>query len=304
MHVLPSEHVFFIVRVQPADQGTYTCRASNDAGEIQANATLSVLEVPSFVRPMEHRQVVAGETAVLDCMASGSPAPRLTWTKDGAPLLATERHFYTAGQQLLIIVQTTPADAGSYECQLSNVLGEERGSATLTVLPGPSFGLDDDSTYAIIIIAVVSGVVVTSLVWVIIIYHARKRSLRQLRARAATAAFAAGADRQLSPPPPRAVAVYASGAAASLLERRASSVQLYTGDDGSEHSSGKDSGQGGHDEATLEAVVAVADSDDEGVGGNAAAGAAAARAYDVSGGAGAGGRPREPADCGTAPLVH
>lgn len=133
-----------------------------------------------------------------------------------------------------------------------------------------SLGLDDDSTYAIIIIAVVSGVVVTSLVWVIIIYQARKRSLRQLRARAAAAAGgAAGSDRQL-PAAPQAVAVYA----APLRDRRASSVQLYTaGDDGSEHSSGKDSGQGGHDElaggeAGLPLVVAVAaDSDDEGVGG-------------------------------------
>ena len=131
--------------------------------------------------------------------------------------------------------------------------------------------MDDDSTYAIIIIAVVSGVVVTSLVWVIIIYQARKRSLRQqLRARSAAAA----ADRPLSPPAPHAVAVYQ--AASSSLQRRVSSVQLlYTGDDGSEHSSGKDSGQGGHDDpvggdpavggALLVAVTA--ESDDEGVGG-------------------------------------
>lgn len=43
MHMLQSEDVFFIVQVQPADQGTYTCTARNDAGEIRANATLSVL---------------------------------------------------------------------------------------------------------------------------------------------------------------------------------------------------------------------------------------------------------------------
>ena len=138
MHMLESEDVFYIVKVQAGDQGTYTCTARNEAGEIRATATLSVQEAPSFVRPMEDREVVAGDTAVLDCMASGSPAPRLTWTKDGAPLQPTERHFYTAGQQLLIIVQTVPEDAGLYQCQLSNVLGEQTGLAKLSVLPSKS----------------------------------------------------------------------------------------------------------------------------------------------------------------------
>jgi hypothetical protein len=61
---------------------------------------------------MESKIVDEGETAVIECMASGSPKPRLTWTKDGGRLEATERHFFTADNQLLIIVKATKNDSG------------------------------------------------------------------------------------------------------------------------------------------------------------------------------------------------
>ena len=136
-----------------------------------------IIETPSFVKPMEDKETVSGETTVLECMASGSPKPRLVWTKDGGSLVATERHFFTADNQLLIIVDTKALDAGRYECEMSNPLGTERDSSMLTVIAVSQPGSDDDSaTIGIIIIAVVCCVVGTSIVWVIIIYHTRKRA--------------------------------------------------------------------------------------------------------------------------------
>jgi hypothetical protein len=61
---------------------------------------------------MESKSVAEGDTAVIECMASGSPKPRLTWAKDGGQLEATERHFFTADNQLLIIVKARQSDAG------------------------------------------------------------------------------------------------------------------------------------------------------------------------------------------------
>ena len=69
---------------------------------------------------MESKTVPLGDTAVIECMASGSPKPRLTWTKDGGKLEATERHFFTADNQLLIIVKAMESDAGRYECAMHN----------------------------------------------------------------------------------------------------------------------------------------------------------------------------------------
>jgi len=43
MHVMPDDHVFFIVDVKTDDSGVYSCTASNDAGTARANATLTVI---------------------------------------------------------------------------------------------------------------------------------------------------------------------------------------------------------------------------------------------------------------------
>nr|XP_012325215.1 leucine-rich repeats and immunoglobulin-like domains protein 3 isoform X2 [Aotus nancymaae] len=186
MHVMPEDDVFFIVDVKIEDIGVYSCTAQNSAGSISANATLTVLETPSFLRPLLDRTVTKGETAVLQCIAGGSPPPRLNWTKDDSPLLVTERHFFAAGNQLLIIVDSDVSDAGKYTCEMSNTLGTERGNVRLSVIPTPTCdspqmtapSLDDDgwATVGVVIIAVVCCVVGTSLVWVVIIYHTRRRN--------------------------------------------------------------------------------------------------------------------------------
>ncbi|XP_023557501.1 leucine-rich repeats and immunoglobulin-like domains protein 2 isoform X3 [Octodon degus] len=185
MHVMPEDDVFFIANVKIEDMGIYSCMAQNIAGSLSANASLTVLETPSFIRPLEDKTVTRGETAVLQCIAGGSPAPRLNWTKDDGPLLVTERHFFAAANQLLIIVDAGLDDAGKYTCIMSNTLGTERGHIYLHVISSPncdssqsSIGHEDDgwTTVGIVIIVVVCCVVGTSLIWVIVIYHMRRKN--------------------------------------------------------------------------------------------------------------------------------
>ncbi|XP_011630476.1 leucine-rich repeats and immunoglobulin-like domains protein 3 [Pogonomyrmex barbatus] len=175
MHMMPTDDVLFIVDVKMADSGVYSCTAQNLAGLIVANATLTILETPSFVKPMENKEIMVGGSIVLECMASGSPRPKLSWRKNGSPLQATERHFFTAENQLLIIVNTIASDAGNYECEMSNSLGSVVGASKLTVKPAPTSTLNESEILGLIIITVVCCAVFTSVVWVLVIYKTRRQ---------------------------------------------------------------------------------------------------------------------------------
>eukprot|EP00092_Neocalanus_flemingeri_P010605 GFUD01011424.1.p1 GENE.GFUD01011424.1~~GFUD01011424.1.p1 ORF type:complete len:1305 (-),score=340.61 GFUD01011424.1:343-4257(-) len=177
IHVDAETNTYVIMNVKADDMGVYTCTATNLAGAITTNITLNVLEVPRFVKPMSDKLVNTGDTAVLECQASGSPRPQLVWSKDSNPLFATERHFFTADNQLLIIVKVEPSDAGQYKCQMQNQLGTVMETSLLTVKGGVKS--PSDPTTGIIVIAVVCCVVGTSLVWVFIIYQTRKRASRR-----------------------------------------------------------------------------------------------------------------------------
>ncbi|XP_046405329.1 leucine-rich repeats and immunoglobulin-like domains protein 3 [Ischnura elegans] len=237
MHVMPTDDVFFIINVKTSDMGVYSCTAQNPAGTIVANASLNVLETPYFVKPMESKEVRAGETIVLECMASGSPKPRLRWKKDGSNLVPTERHFFTADDQLLIIVGTTTSDAGMYECEMSNPLGTERGYSFLTIIPASGILPSDDSIAGIVVIAVVCCAVATSVVWVVIIYQARKRAIDNGGGDAAN-------DGRGEVGPPSAQRTLATAPTIVTAGDPVPTLPVNYMDTDSEHSSSKDSGTG------------------------------------------------------------
>ncbi|NXD05925.1 LRIG1 protein, partial [Nothocercus nigrocapillus] len=175
MHIMPDDDFLFIMDVKIEDTGVYSCTAQNFAGSVLANATLTVLETPSLIHPLEDHVVSVGETVALQCKAAGSPSPRITWLKGDQPLVMTERHHFTPGNQLLIIRNVVLEDAGKYTCEMSNTVGTERAHSHVSILQ--SLGCRKDrTTVGIITIAVVCSIVLTSLVWVCIIYQTRKKS--------------------------------------------------------------------------------------------------------------------------------
>ncbi|XP_050040863.3 cell adhesion molecule Dscam1-like isoform X1 [Dermacentor andersoni] len=112
--------VLSILGVNVLDTGRYTCVARNSAGEQTIQTVLSVA-VPLSARLEPELQTVAiGLPAEFNCTVDGQPINRVTWRKDGAPLLPDGRVELLAEHRLLRIRTVRREDAGMYQCFAAN----------------------------------------------------------------------------------------------------------------------------------------------------------------------------------------
>ena len=205
MHVMEDGQSFYITEVKVEDQGVYSCRAKNDAGEMTVNATLTVLEVPSFVKPLMNKKTRSGETSVIECLGAGSPKPTVQWSRDGQPIHASDhRYFFTADNQLLIIVKSDVSDSGVFSCQLDNFLGTARQFMTLTVVESSSstlFSSVDYFTGFSIFIIFISFTVLSLLVYVCALYcKPHQAQLKTARRRKPSSVSVMNLNSQYYPP--------------------------------------------------------------------------------------------------------
>ena len=133
-----------IDKVTPEDAGEYTVIASNTEGTSSCTGTISVLgkllsdqpeEKPGFVNPMRDVYVEEGQPLNLSVSFTGNPVPEVSWSKDGAPLQPSDRLTVTCdGKKTeLEMNPCESADAGVYECRISNPLGEDSTKSTANI---------------------------------------------------------------------------------------------------------------------------------------------------------------------------
>lgn len=175
MKVMARDDVFLIIDVKLVDMGIYSCTAKNVAGMIAANATLNVLEPPWFKSEMSNKQVRVGEEVVLECLSNGSPKPKIRWIKDGISLTLSNRHFFTAENQLLVIMEANTDDSGTYQCEITNSLGVNSQKVDVLVMPLYR-SLIHEYTLGLIVIAIIVCIVIISTIWVLFVYKARRPS--------------------------------------------------------------------------------------------------------------------------------
>ncbi|XP_055948043.1 fibroblast growth factor receptor 2-like isoform X1 [Argiope bruennichi] len=137
-----------------ADEGIYTCKASNQLGTISTNFTVKLTEpyledepattqkeaddhlnaernssnfAPYFTGQMN--QLIAhpaGAAAVLKCSASAVPPPSIEWFKNGTPMVKYSRKFdkeVVFRKFSLVMDQLDTSDAGNYTCVVTNPVG-------------------------------------------------------------------------------------------------------------------------------------------------------------------------------------
>ncbi|CAM9592142.1 unnamed protein product [Lampetra fluviatilis] len=153
--ILPGGRVLQIPRAQVEDAGRYTCVAVNDAGEDSLNYDVRVL-VPPSVRggageAPEEVAVTVNGTARLDCAVDGSPAPSVSWLKDGRPVSADGRHSLLFGGKTLQIERAQVMDTGRYTCVAENSAGRAEKLFNLNVhVPPTIVGTNPESIHVVV----------------------------------------------------------------------------------------------------------------------------------------------------------
>ncbi|KAF4016760.1 hypothetical protein G4228_008189 [Cervus hanglu yarkandensis] len=121
----------------PSDGGRYQCMASNSNGVSRASVWLLVREAPQVSIHTRSQRFSQGMEVRVRCSASGYPAPRISWSREGRALQEDSRVRVDA-QGTLIIQGVAPEDAGSYSCQAANEIGRDEETVTLYYTDPPS----------------------------------------------------------------------------------------------------------------------------------------------------------------------
>ncbi|XP_014244429.1 Down syndrome cell adhesion molecule-like protein Dscam2 isoform X5 [Cimex lectularius] len=136
-----------ITSVHTNDGGLYKCVASSIVGTVEHAERLNVYGLP-FVRPMEKKAIVAGETLIVTCPVAGFPIEQIQWERDGRVLPINRKQKVFANGTLIIENVERLSDQATYTCVAKNSQGySSRGTLEVQVMVLPHiipFSLDED----------------------------------------------------------------------------------------------------------------------------------------------------------------
>lgn len=90
---------------------------------------------PRIIRRSSRVSVSVGQKATLSCLAQGNPVPSYRWHKVAGELRTLPDLGSTVRQEggVLVFPKVVPADAGTYICEVSNSVGQDKVEAELIV---------------------------------------------------------------------------------------------------------------------------------------------------------------------------
>lgn len=132
------------------DEGCYSCRATNKAGQAECSATLNVIslfpiEAPSFPIPLSNVTVRNGHNLHLECLIRGYPIPSLSWSHNGIILKENSNLRLRMDQNKATLEKpiVVNKDAGTYTITAKNLAGEAISSSYVTVKEKLTFEASD-----------------------------------------------------------------------------------------------------------------------------------------------------------------
>uniref|UniRef100_A0A8C6RZD4 Immunoglobulin superfamily member 10 n=1 Tax=Nannospalax galili TaxID=1026970 RepID=A0A8C6RZD4_NANGA len=127
-------------KVGVAEEGDYTCYAQNTLGKDEMKVHLTVITATPRIRQgsKTNVRIRAGDRAVLDCEATGEPAPNIFWllpSRDKISFSNDRYTFHVNGS--LSINRVKLLDSGEYVCVARNPSGNDSKMYKLDVVSKP-----------------------------------------------------------------------------------------------------------------------------------------------------------------------
>lgn len=73
-------------------------------------------------------------SVVLQCPATGSPEPTVTWSKSGQLIISGESRVTVTKDGELIIEKVRTTDSGDYTCSASSILGRDSAVSAIIIM--------------------------------------------------------------------------------------------------------------------------------------------------------------------------
>ncbi|NXN00401.1 MXRA5 protein, partial [Sylvia borin] len=132
-----------IRNAQLQDRGQYLCTAQNLHGVDKMIVVLTVVAHQPKILLSRYRDVTVyfGETIAMECQASGTPSPLISWIFPDRKILqtvtTTENRIMLHENRTLSIKQATFSDRGVYKCVASNAAGADSIAVRLHIAALP-----------------------------------------------------------------------------------------------------------------------------------------------------------------------
>ncbi|XP_035901253.1 Down syndrome cell adhesion molecule-like protein Dscam2 isoform X37 [Anopheles stephensi] len=126
-----------ITSIHSNDGGLYKCMASSKVGVAEHSAKLNVYGLP-YVRTMEKKAIVAGETLIVTCPVAGYPIESIVWERDNRQLPINRKQKVFPNGTLIIENVERNSDQATYTCVAKNSEGyTARGTLEVQVMVIP-----------------------------------------------------------------------------------------------------------------------------------------------------------------------
>ncbi|XP_035788142.1 Down syndrome cell adhesion molecule-like protein Dscam2 isoform X2 [Anopheles albimanus] len=126
-----------ITSIHSNDGGLYKCIASSKVGVAEHSAKLNVYGLP-YVRTMEKKAIVAGETLIVTCPVAGYPIESIVWERDNRQLPINRKQKVFPNGTLIIENVERNSDQATYTCVAKNAEGyTARGTLEVQVMAPP-----------------------------------------------------------------------------------------------------------------------------------------------------------------------